>query len=350
MNDGHMAKPTGQTKRRHHTVPAFYLRGFADDETLLTITLPGAPRFKQSVKNATVETDFYAIPGHEDGDDVLEDALAILEGKVAPVIARIMAKEPLLPGDRGTLGYYIAIQGARSPAQKRNADALKAQIARLEIGQGGRARFGERFAGLDLTQEQLDELWDQAMQPEGPPLEISSTEFASQMLANADHLVPYIVGRPWTLIYFDRRALITSDDPVNLVPSEDANDGEGIGYATAGEIIMPIGRRVALVMGNLAEASENLSFEEVVAGSHDTARVGTTELERALNEQTARTASKWIYVHPDDERFVPQHLPEPTPVSMHMTSADWHFDGSPGGRFNTDPSTGSDTKAAEEQT
>jgi len=342
-----MAKSGRQTKRRHHTVPAFYLRGFADGEKLLAVTLPGQQRFTQMVKDATVETDFYAIPGHEDGDDVLEDALADLEGKVAPVIARVVARKPLLPGDRGTLAYYIAVQGARSPAQKRNVDALRAQIARLEIGLGGRQRFRERFLsrGLELTDEQLDELWQQAMGPDGPPLQVSSTEFAQQMLITADELLRYIVGRPWTFIYFDDdRALITSDDPVTLVAHADANPWEGIGYGTAGEIMLPISRRVALVMEDLDEAAQSLRLEDVAAGKYDTLRRGNEAVQRVLNLQTAHNASKWIYVHPGDEQFVPDDLPMPNPVSMRMSSSKWQFDGQPGGRTDADAPLDPDDK------
>lgn len=337
-----MAETDRTLKRRHHTVPAFYLRGFADGERLLTIALPGTRRFTQMVKDASVATDFYAIPGHKDGDDVLEEALADLEGKAAPVIARIVARRPLLPGDRGTLAYYIAVQAARSPAQKRNADALKAQMARFAIGLAGRERFGDRFSGIgkQLTERQLDELWKQAMRPEGPPLEVSTTEFAAQMVGTAQQLVPYIAGRPWTFIHFGDEALITSDDPVTLIPRENANPSEGIGYGTAGEIMMPISRRVALVMGDLDEAASTLRFEDVGAGTYDAVRLGTAEVARLVNEHTALSASKWIFAHPADEKSVPSNLPAPNPVSLRMSSAGWKFDGSPGGRTEDEASTG----------
>ena len=76
--------------RRHHTVPQFYLRGFADGETLRTIALPGRRRYKQSVRDASVETDFYALPGHPEGDDVLERALSEVEGAAAAVLRLIV--------------------------------------------------------------------------------------------------------------------------------------------------------------------------------------------------------------------------------------------------------------------
>ena len=52
--------------KRHHTVPQFYLRGFADDERIATVRLPGEARFVQSVRKAARQTNFYAVDGHED--------------------------------------------------------------------------------------------------------------------------------------------------------------------------------------------------------------------------------------------------------------------------------------------
>jgi len=47
--------------RRHHTVPQFHLRRFADEQGQLTrVELPGFKRVRVSVRNATVEKDFYA--------------------------------------------------------------------------------------------------------------------------------------------------------------------------------------------------------------------------------------------------------------------------------------------------
>ena len=56
--------------RRHHTVPRFYLRGFAEQERIMTVRLPGDQRFAQSINDASAAKDFYAISGHEDGDDI----------------------------------------------------------------------------------------------------------------------------------------------------------------------------------------------------------------------------------------------------------------------------------------
>jgi hypothetical protein len=59
---GSMSECPAPPARRHHTVPQFYLRGFADGDTLRTVALPGRRRYRQSVRNASVATNIYALP------------------------------------------------------------------------------------------------------------------------------------------------------------------------------------------------------------------------------------------------------------------------------------------------
>lgn len=68
-------------KRRHHTVPRFYLQRFANDGgQLMRVELPGEKRHRLSTTNATVENGFY-LAETTDGDwvDDVENALAEFE-------------------------------------------------------------------------------------------------------------------------------------------------------------------------------------------------------------------------------------------------------------------------------
>lgn len=326
-----------QTSRRHHTVPKFYLRGFADGDTLLTVPLPGDRRYKQSVSSASVETDFYALPGHEDGDDVLERALADVETQAAAILARIGSGTwPLSPEDRQTLAFFIALQSTRTQSSRRTADSLEAQLARLQIGVGGRDVFERQLkeASPAITDDVVGRMWAEAVRPEGPALHVTSVNFAEQMLTTATQILPYLVGRPWTLVRFDRRSLVTSDHPVSLVAPADASPWEGVGHGTAAGIVMPLTRKLGLVMGDTMEFADHISVERVAAGELDMQLpLGSTQLERFFNDHTVGFASKWLYLDPDDERFLPDKLPEPSPVRMQMGSQAWEFDGEPwGGR------------------
>lgn len=66
--------------RRHHVVSKFYLRYFANDhERVTTVMLPGDRTFQQSIGDASVQTDYYAVidqAGYR--SDAAEQALSLV--------------------------------------------------------------------------------------------------------------------------------------------------------------------------------------------------------------------------------------------------------------------------------
>ncbi|RYU14827.1 DUF4238 domain-containing protein [Nocardioides iriomotensis] len=320
--------------KRHHTVPQFYLRGFANGERIATVRLPGDQRFVQSVRKAASETNFYAVAGHEDGPDVFEKLLSSIEGDASRVFTRISSGTwPLELEDRWTLAHFIAVQTVRGPEQRRNMEHLAAQVARMEIGYGGRASVRDwvaRNRGISISEEQAESIWDQATRPEGPPIKIGAIAHIEQMAELSEALLPYVAGRPWTLIRFGRRSLVTSDTPVGLVPHSDSPPWSGVGFGTAWGVTFPLTRKLGLLMSDpMLLAQNDVPVEEVHAGTFDHAEAGTARMEQFFNQTTIGSASLWVYHHPDDESFVPAELPEPNPVTMRMAGGPAEFTGEP---------------------
>lgn len=127
------------TAKRHHTVPQFYLRGFAREDQIGTVRLPGDIRFLQAVRKAASETHFYTVEGHPEGADVFEKSLGVIEGEVAQIFQVVEdGTWPLDTERRMTLACFMALQALRGPEQRRNMEYISAQMARMEIGFGGR--------------------------------------------------------------------------------------------------------------------------------------------------------------------------------------------------------------------
>jgi len=269
--------------KRHHTVPQFYLRGFARNEQIGTIRLPGDRRFVQSIRRAASETNFYAVDGFKDGTDVFEKVLAKIEGDVATVFEEIEnGRWPLNPESRLRLAQFIALQAIRGPDQRRNMQHLVAQMTRLEIGFGGRSgvrKWAERKKGIVLTEEQAELLWDQATRPEGPPISITPIVHIRQIAELLEALLPYVVGRPWSLIRFNKRALITSDSPVALIPHPDDETSRGVGFMTAWGVSYPLSRRLGLLLSDPMPFADAMPVERVRAGILDNVQVGTKKNE-----------------------------------------------------------------------
>ncbi len=320
--------------KRHHTVPQFYLRGFSQDDQIGTVLLPGERRFKQSVRKASSENGFYSVEGHPDGTDAIEKLMSNVEGDAAAVIAKIEGGTwPLDQEDRDRLAFFITLQAVRGPDQRRNLEFTAAQIARLEVGHGGRANVASwvksRY-GIDISEDEAQVVWEQATQPGGPPIRIRPEAHIEQMGALVDELFPYVAGRPWTLVRFARRSLLTCDTPVGLIRHPDDDAWSGVGFMTAWGITFPLTRRLGMLLSDpmpLIEAGAKVELTR--AGRVDHEQPATVRLQRLFNDNTISSAGQWIYHHPDDEAVVPDELPDPNLVTMGMSGGDYEFLGEP---------------------
>ena len=113
----------------------------------------------------------------------------------------------------------------------------------------------------------------------------------------------------------------------------------GVGFATAWGITVPLTRKLGLLMSDPMVIIERLDPSDpmiqeirtrVMSGSFDRVEAGTTAMERLFNEHTAESAREYIYCHPDDKKFVPSELHEPTLINMDAKGfMDDEFDGEP---------------------
>ncbi|GAC68871.1 DUF4238 domain-containing protein [Gordonia soli] len=313
----------GQTAKLHHTVPKFYLRGFADErERIVTIRLPDKKLPPQSIDKTAATNHFYSVAGHPDGTDAFEKALNRLETPTADALRSLADGDwPLDEEKRTLVSYFLAMQAVRGPDQRRNIGHMGTQMIKLEAqftkAEGAQA-WAKRRLGVDVDAEEAARLLDRAARPT-QPLKVPPEVHLQNMASLSAKLTPYIVGRPWTLVRFERRSLLTCDSPVGLVRQpEDNQPWQGVGFLTAWGITFPVTRKIGLVMSNIDPLAEaGIPVERVWAGEFDREERGTTAYEKFINESTIDSASECVYLHPDDERFLPNDLPEPRPISMY---------------------------------
>ena len=302
----------------HHTVPQFYLRGFADDaERITTVRLPGEKWYTSRIKNTAAINRFYSIDGHPDGADAFERALSLLEAGAADVLRAIVKGDwPLSAEQRITLGTFLAVQYVRGPSHRRSLEYIAAQMTRLEATVTGRdnvSQWAEQRYGVELDEDEAEELWQQATRPEGPPITLPPIEHIAVIIDSAEKLLPFIVGRPWTLVRFSRRVLVTSDSPVGLIPAKGNEPWQGVGFATAQLITFPLTRRLGLIMGDgMLFADANIPVERLREGEADEAEPGSTSLAKLIIDSTVHSASEYVYHHPEDGPALPSPLPAPT--------------------------------------
>jgi hypothetical protein len=93
--------------KRHHTVPKFYLEGFADGKMLHAVNIQDGSEHNTNVVNATAESHFYRVPDHPTDPGAFEAALSEAEGVAAGFCGR-------LPGAPGLLAPTIVLRSRSS--------------------------------------------------------------------------------------------------------------------------------------------------------------------------------------------------------------------------------------------
>lgn len=334
----------GNTAKLHHYVPQGYLRGFATEKGRISvIPFDGSRKpFISSVKNVAAQTRFHTIDGLAE-PDAFEKVLSGVEGDAIRIIRNFeMGKFPPSEADRQTLAFYMALQSVRGPDTRKTMEHLHSKMVRVEVGAGGRRNVGswiKKNYGIEPTPEQEDRIWEEATQHGGPPITFPNQAHIQHMVKTAERLTPYIAARPWILVQFDRRALITSDAPVSLIRNPGDEPWQGVGFATAWGITLPITRKLGLLMNDPTVMLEGLTPNDprvqerraaVLRGAYDQKQTGTTAMEKLFNEHSVDSASEYVYHHPEDAKFVPNDLPEPNLINMSVGGfTDAAFDGEP---------------------
>jgi hypothetical protein len=261
----------GPGPKRHHTVPRFYLRRFADErERLMRVPLaPGTTPHRVKVSNVAVESYFYRAE-LSDGSltSQFEEMLSSFEAEWSPAIDAFVRGDWSQPV-RASVASWIAMQFLRTTW-------VREQIK----------------AGAELIGEQMDR---HGGRPAGWGWH-PNAHLAGMIKAHRQ-IVDILTGRAWSVLSFKRKALITSDNPVVLLPKPDADEFTPLAMASNGGVYAPLDRRMGLLL------TEHRVGVELP---------GTAARAREFNQWAAWNSHRAVFHHPDDHDILDQiELPEP---------------------------------------
>lgn len=257
--------------RKHHLVPQFYLRGFANGrDQLAQIRLPSKQVILGSVENACARRDFYMLYDRDGnpGDD-LELLLADVESHAARVLRDITKGGLVLPSEeqRARLSLWLALQWIRGPR-------ARAGVAEISSAMRSRKVFDDFLSVFN------DQRWHLEMIMDG-------WQDTAWQMSRMD----------WWFIQFKRHTLATSDSPLIGTPPADDIDGPISTY------YMPLNRRLYVIM-RLRPSDFDIPANLIVPA--------TTDWARRFNRMTAVHAHEWVYHHPDDNPISHVELHDPS--------------------------------------
>lgn len=296
-------------------MPKFYLQRFADERRqLMRVPLSGGPAHRLSIDDATVQKDFYSFEDTSGQlNDSVEDALGEMEGEAAEVFRMVVDRQvwPLPQAERMKLAEWAAIQHVRGPAFRRASNQVFDALSKILFAAGGKPelrRYLEEVEGRPVTDDEVDEMWEEMTDFDKYSVEPVTGDHLTTMGTSVPAVMQIMAARSWALCRFERKALITSDHPVILKPYDDHPPFMGVGLANAESVVVPLDRRVALIMSE--------------PGAADFEVPPSSRMARSLNQGTASNARAAIFHHPDDDPLTGIRLPEPRTDEVRLHNAD----------------------------
>lgn len=302
--------------RYHHIVPRFYLAHFAELSMIQRVELQYGSSSKKSVRRVGGLDDFYSIPEEDDPDIYEKELFGTIENAAAPIFRRIIQESywPLTPEDRSLIAEYLALQYLRGDDHRDSQSEMATGLIRLQTAAGGRDALREQIQAEgddDGTVVGVEEIWDALVSPDGVKVEMTAAGHITQLGNLFSKILPYFAMRPWNLVVFSKKRLLTSDTPISLVPHPSAPPFMGVGLGNAYCILFPISRRVGLMLADPQEVlNTGRSAEMVLAGKSDFRKGGTTALAKLFNTNAIANSRMNIFHHPDDGDLVPAQLPQ----------------------------------------
>jgi hypothetical protein len=242
-----------------HYVPQYYLRGFVNErKQLYVVDRPRAKFFRVPTNKVGGELYFNLVAIDGINPFAVEEALSELEGKVAPILEKVIATRSLgNENDRSAILNLIASVTLRNPKQRAVISEVYSSAGRLAAGAGlqTKEKYAEFVAAMkaeEIAAPAYEEMkgWfekePELFKPPPPPKEFN----VLVELQSHDHLVKLYDGRKWQMLVAadDSGGFVTSDHPVCLRWMDGQDHGNiSSGFAVSGtEAIFPLSPKVAL--------------------------------------------------------------------------------------------------------
>lgn len=299
--------------KRQHIIPQFYLKGFAEGKRIQVLDLESGEVRSAGVRDVGVHKDFYTVYSEEHERDIFENWLSGVEGKAAAVIRKVEnGTWPLEFEDRQTLAFFMVLQEQRGQHSRDRLERIQSAAMSLQALVLGFDEFSsnleKRYPGVYSEEDKRKEFDTVVSYQQGDEttFKVSSHQHIDAISQSTFELVKYLTGRPWGLCEFEKGCLITSDEPLGLVPSPGLDPNLGVGLMTASALTFPLNRKLGLYMQSPDRLrEEGVTANEVWEGSYDTQIVATPILEKLMNGMSYQSAFQRVFFHPDDSRYVP---------------------------------------------
>lgn len=304
---------------RHHYVPRFILRRFADErEQIRVVEREDLSRtYLSSVRKTATATDYYSIPtellepesrsGHK--PDQIEESLSFIEDQAAEQINAIRegSWQPTAENFY-QLVRFVAFQMCRGPGFRRDysgiATAAARRLVQSNIAEERVRTYLEATRG-NPTEAEVKAFAERARATDFEMVPSDVHALQESMRFAIEMFLPHLLTRSPQILRFSAPSLMTSDRGVGLW-APDASHPRSVEVANARAVFMPLDRHTALSLTNRDTFSDTYV---------------TAFWARHINLSVSDRATSWLYHHPDDHPLKGLVLPPPRRLVSAPTSS-----------------------------
>jgi hypothetical protein len=290
-----MTKPK---KEGHHYISRFYLEGFvdpSDGRSLWVYDKTSGQVTRSTPRRAGLQKHFHSFTradGSRDSTSV-EDALAKIESQAAPVLRRLMGREPLDNRERSIAAYFMALMLVRVPAFRQGVERFKSEVVkRVTQLMAAHGRFDSvpvpngSEAAINRAKETLKR---------GDFEVVVSPERSLKAFLAAEKVAAVIHSMTWVVVGTKgKHRYVTSDNPITYdVPGPASSPAEPVGLVHPKvELTFPLSAETVFVghwQGPRAELYRAKATENMV---------------RATNRRTAAGALRFMFASERSESLL----------------------------------------------
>jgi hypothetical protein len=326
-----MKKQNPSTPKRHHYVPACYLKAWADSAEQIAVFRRGMNRpFVTGIINVACESGLYGQGGIA---SAREKMFGSLEEDWPRLRDKLITSGDLRGEDRSPLSLFAAFQLARTRqhiAQSEFSASVAAFSSERPVSRDVVRRFlVEKHLGFRPSDAEVGAAWTivtYVLDSGDPP---SRDEVLGMALeAAVKELAPRLSNMKWTVETCRKRILFTSDRPVMYWRPESYRDAfEGIGLENADEVRFPLDPCSLLVCRRRGDESTPTKVEpkrfievnkDIAAQCFEFVVAGPSRVDRLRDLQMADRLPSVRFNMAPGVRRTPDGRDEPMGDVLHM--------------------------------
>lgn len=225
---------------RHHYISQFFLKNFSPNRSTLWVFDRVKKEIRyQDIKKIASQNKLYSYKKKGGEEKNLEDLLCKVEDLSKPIIDKLISKSEITMQEKADLSLFLALLKVRVPSFKKwtekSGERFYKDYNQIVFSNRDYVEAQLKRSGNTLTKKEVDDLIVFATDKNRYSVKFPSNYWLGTMLKLSSDLADIFIDSDWDVYHFDKEfALVSSDNPVILIPPKHFDKFFGYGFGTPG--------------------------------------------------------------------------------------------------------------------